>query len=338
MTHGTTAGRAGSRRALTPGENPYPPGMRLRFLGTGTSAGVPPIGMDPATDDPRDVRLRTSASLSFTDPDGKPRTILIDAGPDLRQQALAARMTRCDSLLITHHHVDHCWGMDELRRFNILMDAPIYMYTSRYTLDRLRTVYQHIFEPEKNQQASFVASVIPTAVEPFVPFELYGLRITPIELRHGRVPILGFRFDPADDSVKGVTIGQRRGGRRVSTGGILPLAYCTDVSSIPTDTWPYLTGSDEGRTGLGPLSTLVLDGLRKRKHPTHFAIGESVRVAERVEASQTWLVHMSQEVQHERDDAELPDGVNLAYDGLEIGEAAHDDPVADRGADVSGSW
>ena len=267
--------------------------MRLRFLGTGTSAGVPAIGIEPRSDDPRDVRLRTSATVEFVDPSGEERVILIDAGPDLRQQALSAGMTRLDAILITHHHVDHCWGLDEVRRFNVMMDRAIDLYGSRVTLDRLRVVYQHIFEAHRNIQRSFVATLIGHEARAGEAFELFGVRVTPLHLLHGRMPVLGFRFDRVD-------------GARV---GAFPMAYCTDVSSIPTETWG----------ALGGLKTLVLDGLRQRKHPTHMTIDESAATAERIGAEMTYMVHMSHEVVHAEAEAGLPENIRLAYDGLVVG-------------------
>ena len=273
--------------------------MRLRFLGTGTSAGVPSIGIDPISDDPRDVRLRTSATLEFTDASGQERVILIDAGPDLRQQALRAGLGRVDAILFTHNHVDHTWGLDEVRRFNVMMNRPIDLYANEQTLDHLRRVYQHIFEPRANVQKSFVASVIPHRIEPLRAFELHGLRITPLPLLHGRLPVLGYRFDAAERGLSG----------EPRPGGVLPLGYCTDVNSIPPETWPLLDG----------LEVLVLDALRKRKHATHFTLDEAVRAAERIGAGSTYFVHMNHEMVQAEIDAELPDGMQLAYDGLVLG-------------------
>lgn len=271
---------------------------RFRFLGTGTSAGVPAIGQAPFSNDPRDTRLRTSAVLEFLDPAGTPRTVLIDASPDLRQQALAAGLTRCDAILFTHNHVDHCWGLDEVRRFNVLMQRPIDIFADDHTMTRLRGVYQHIFESTGNRQQSFVASLIPRTIRPEHPFELHGLRITPITLLHGRVPILGFRIDRASPGLAGTP----------DAGGLLPMAYCTDVSGIPPETWPYLDG----------LKVLVLDALRYRSHPTHFTLGHAASVARRVGADRTFFVHMSNEVVHAEAEADLPESVRLAYDGLTL--------------------
>lgn len=267
--------------------------MKFEFLGTGTSAGVPAIGCDcPVcnSSDPRDQRLRTSACVRFIDATGQDRVFLIDAGPDLRQQSLRSSLCRTDAILITHNHVDHVFGLDEVRRFNVLMQESIGVYADARTHEALCRVYKHIFDSKSNMQPSFVATLNAHTIEPGVPFELHGVRVSPIQLLHGRLPILGFRLDRVDGS----------------DPGPLPLAYCTDVSRIPPESWPALEG----------LSTLVIDGLRHRKHPTHMSIAQAVSVAQRVEASQTYLVHMSHEVGHAETQDQLPSGVFLAYDGL----------------------
>ena len=160
----------------------------------------------------------TSACIRFTDPDGEPRTVLIDAGPDLRQQVLAHQIDRLDAILFTHNHVDHTFGLDEVRRFNVVMRSPIDVYAEDRTLDHLRRVYQHIFEPERNVQASFVASLIAHRLEAERAIVLHGVRFTPIRLLHGRLPILGFRIEPD------------RPGDWDGSDPWWPLAYCTDVS------------------------------------------------------------------------------------------------------------
>lgn len=278
--------------------------MILRFLGTGTSSGVPAIACDCrvcTSTDQRDTRLRAGAALQFIDSRGQDRVILIDATPDLRQQALAAKLRRCDAVLFTHNHVDHTFGVDELRRFNVVQQGPIEVFADAHTMGHLRRVYQHIFEADRNVNDSFVASLLPRLIEPGTSFELFGLRITPFKLLHGKLPILGYRFDAS--SPEGATIG--------GAASLLPLAYCTDVSGIPPDSWKHLRG----------LRTLVLDALRHRRHPTHFTLGEATSVAHEVGAAQTYFVHMSHDVSHEETDAELPETMHLAYDGLVLGES-----------------
>lgn len=273
--------------------------MRFVFLGTGTSAGVPAIGCDCAvctSEDPRDRRLRTSAAVIWTDPGGRERVALLDAGPDLREQSLRLGLKRCDAIFFTHNHVDHIFGLDEVRRFNALMGRPIDVFADAHTLASLRRVYQHIFDRDKNVNDSFVATLIPHTLEPGRPVELHGLRFTPFTLLHGGLPILGYRLE--------------RAAGAPDPDEPLPLAYCTDVSGIPPESWKHLRG----------LRTLVLDALRHRRHPTHFTVGQAVSVAHEARAGQTYFVHMSHDLPHETTDAELPEGMHLAYDGLTLGE------------------
>ncbi len=279
-------------------------------MGTGTSAGIPTIGCKCRvclSDDPRDTRLRTGAALRFTDRRGRARTILLDATPDLRQQALRHDLDRCDAVLFTHNHVDHIFGLDEVRRFNVTMQAPIDVYAETHTLESLRRVYQHIFDAQANVNRSFVATLIAHTIEPLEELELFGLRVTPIRLLHGRLPILGFRFDAIDDS---------------AASPILPLAYCTDVSGMPPETLRALAG----------VRTLVLDALRIRHHPTHYNLDQAVEVAQHVDAEQTYFVHMTHEIMHGEVDPELPEGVSLAFDGLVLGDVEAEAREAGAGA------
>ena len=271
--------------------------MRFLFLGTGTSAGIPVIACDCpacASTDPHDTRTRTGAAVTWTDPTGRERVVLLDSTPDLRAQALRHDLRRCDAILFTHHHVDHIFGLDEVRRFNAVMGEPIDIFADRHTMDALRRVYRHVFDASSNVNKSFVATLLPREVLPFQPIDLPGLRFTPIPFLHGKLPILGYRIDPIGPGM---------------SAPWLPLAYCTDVSAVPPETWPHLAG----------VRTLVLDALRKRHHPTHLTIDQAVQIAARVGAEQTYFVHMGHEVVHAEVDAELPAGVNLAYDGLELG-------------------
>ncbi|HVU62647.1 MAG TPA: MBL fold metallo-hydrolase [Phycisphaerales bacterium] len=272
--------------------------MRFTFLGTGTSSGVPAIACDCpvcTSADPRDNRLRTGAALEFVDPRGQLRTILLDCTPDLRQQALRANLRRCDAVLFTHNHVDHTFGVDELRRFNVVQNAPIEIYAEASVMEHLRRVYKHIFESERNVNKSFVATLIPFIIDPDKPIDLLGLRITPIRLLHGRLPILGFRIE--------------RAVNRPGEDDFLPLAYCTDVSAIPPESWAKLRG----------VRTLVLDALRKRHHPTHFTIDQAIAAAQQIGAERTLFVHITHDLGHAQTSEELPEGIELAYDGLSLG-------------------
>ncbi|MEC8855348.1 MAG: MBL fold metallo-hydrolase [Planctomycetota bacterium] len=271
------------------------------LLGTGTSSGVPVLGCDCSvctSTDPRDQRLRTSAALRFQDPDGHFREMLIDCGPDLRHQALRAGLRRCDGIFVTHHHVDHIYGLDEVRRFNALMKEPIDLFAEERTLDAIHRVYRHIFDAAKNLNPSFVAHVRTHRVTTDGSVSRMGIRATPIRLLHGKMPILGWRFDAVDAS----------GAALNDVPGPFPFAWCTDCSAIPPESWPRLEG----------LRHLFLDMLRPRSHPTHFCLDESLAVAEKVAAKQTWFIHMSHDVAHADLEASLPSGIAPAYDGLVV--------------------
>jgi phosphoribosyl 1,2-cyclic phosphate phosphodiesterase len=287
--------------------------MRFEFLGTGTSAGIPMIGCSCAvctSDDPRDKRLRTAGVLRYSDPTGQERVILLDAGPDLRAQALRSNLQRCDAILFTHNHVDHIFGLDEVRRFNAVMKAPIDIYADDHTMDSLERVYKHIFERDKNVNDSFVATLIPHRISDrdirdARPLDLFGLKATPIPLLHGRLPVLGWRVEGRDQ----MTEGRRdEGAASSSTSSLLPLSYCTDISAVPTDSWARLVGT----------RTLILDCLRERKHPTHLTLDEAVHIASEVGASRTYFVHMAHELPHQETQDRLPEGMFLAHDGLVI--------------------
>jgi len=269
--------------------------VRFTLLGTGTSSGVPVIACECATctsSDPRDRRTRVGAMLEFNDPEGNPRVILVDCPPDHREHALRHRIRRVDAILFTHAHVDHVFGLDDARLYNVTMQAPVHLYAERTVLDELTRIYDHIFRPHRNVNKSFVADVLTTVVEPGRSVRLFGIDATPVRLLHGALPILGWRFDAATPVADTP----------------LPLAYCTDVNGIPPESWAPLRG----------LQTLVLDMLRERKHPTHFSLDEALGTASESGARRTVFTHMTHDVRHAELSARLPAGVELGYDGLRL--------------------
>jgi phosphoribosyl 1,2-cyclic phosphate phosphodiesterase len=236
------------------------------------------------------------AVLEFTDPEGQPRTVLLDCPPDHREHALRHRIRRVDAILFTHAHVDHVFGLDDARLYNVSMRAPVHLYAERTVLDDLERIYDHIFRPHRNVNKSFVADVVTHAVLPGEPIALFGVQATPVRLLHGALPIVGWRFDAP-------------GARAASAGGSAgPIAYCTDVNGIPPETWPRLAGLD----------TLVLDMLRERAHPTHFSLQDALGVAGRLQARRTVFTHMTHDVRHAELSARLPAGVELGYDGMRL--------------------
>ncbi len=249
--------------------------LRVTLLGSGTSHGVPMIGCDCAvcrSDDPRDRRSRPSAYLDFAG-----RGVLIDTAPELRLQCLACDIRRCDAVLYTHHHIDHVAGLDDLRRFNWLQKESLPCYGRPETLARLRQMFAYVFEHDR-EYPSYKPRIDLRAIDG--PFEVCGVRVTPVPLLHGRMPVLGFRV-----------------GR---------FAYCTDVSEIPDASWPLLEGLD----------ALVLGALRRRPHPTHFTIDQAVAAARRIGARRTYFTHIAHELGHAETNAGLPEGMALGHDGL----------------------
>lgn len=265
--------------------------LTLTFLGSGTSAGVPMIGCNCdvcRSDDPRDQRSRASVTLSWPDgkvPDGQ-RRLLIDTAPEMRQQIIAAGINRIDGVLYTHTHSDHVVGLDDLRRFNAVMDQPLDLYAESHAWHDLRRMFAYVFESGQNPNRSFIPTLIPHKIEAEQAFEFHGATVTPLRLLHGKLKILGFRVDLGDRS----------------------LAYCTDVSSIPPETWPYLQDLD----------LLVMDALRYRHHPTHMTVDQALAAIDQAHPTQAVLTHIAHDIRHADLAGELPDGVDIAYDGLSI--------------------
>lgn len=256
--------------------------MTVTLLGTGTSTGVPVIGCHCEvcrSKDPRDVRTRCSALVSV---DGL--SIIIDTGPDFRHQALREGIDEVDAVLFTHHHADHIAGLDDLRPFFFGNKRPIPCYAHPNTASVVADTFRYIF---RDGTYPGVPKLHMKAVSaPFDVVSRYGrvgkVAVEPVPVFHGNLEMYGYR------------IGK--------------FAYLTDTSRIP----------DRSFALLRDLDVLVLDALRHEPHPTHFSIEEAVAAAQRIGARNTYFVHMTHSVLHALHDAQLPEGINLGYDGLTI--------------------
>ena len=254
---------------------------RLTFLGTGTSTGIPVIGCDCAvcrSDDPRDQRTRSSVLVRL--PGG---ILLVDTTPEMRLQLLREKVGLVHAIAYTHHHVDHLFGLDDARIFPQKLGGPVPIYCEAEVEATIRKVFDYAFEERvRSIPAGGVPKIEFERIGPGVPFEVLGQSILPIRLDHGRFRVLGFRIGD--------------------------LAYCTDVSSIPEESWPLLEGLD----------VLILDALRPEPHPTHFCLNEALGAIERLGPKQAYLTHLSHSFEHRTTGPTLPPRVALAYDGLTL--------------------
>lgn len=252
----------------------------LVFLGCGTSMGVPMIGCECGvctSSNPKNSRTRPSVLLHL--PGGN---LLIDTGPELRIQLVRERIGTIDAVLYTHYHVDHLFGLDDVRIFPWKQNRPMPVYCTDEVEEVIRQAFSYAFHPPPSELPSFVLPQLTFRRIDHRPFELLGETVTPVPLLHGRFNVLGFR------------IGN--------------LAYCTDVNRLPDTSWPLLAGLD----------TLILDCLRPgESHPSHFGLDEALTVIERVKPKQTYFTHMSHKWDYDHH-PRLPPGVALAYDGLRI--------------------
>jgi len=249
----------------------------LTVLGSGTSMGVPTIGCDCAvchSSDAHDRRTRPSVLVEFG---GK--TVLIDATPDFREQAIRERIRHLDAVLYTHAHADHILGLDDLRPLSFHRpNGKIPLYANARTADLIRAVFHYIFNSEYKYGG--LAQVEMHDLSETV--ELFGAKFQPVVVLHGDAEIYGFRFGTA--------------------------AYLTDFSQIPAPSMAQLQGLD----------LLFLDALRHRPHPTHSTVENSLRIVEELKPRRAFFTHICHDLPHEETNASLPPHVRLAYDGLKL--------------------
>lgn len=266
--------------------------ISLDFLGTGTSTGVPVIGCDCevcTSPDPRDARLRSSVVVRQGG-----TTVLVDTSPDLRAQVLRDPIPRIDAVLFTHAHADHTAGLDELRRYNAMQQEHLPVWASRDTAENLRQRFDYAFIDQYP-----VYGVIPDltlhTIDDTTPIRAGAMEIVPVPVKHGRLPILGYRFGS--------------------------IAYLTDVKTIPETSLPLLRDLD----------VLVLTALRKHPHPAHMSLEEALTAVELLQPRHTLFTHVAHDMgRYEVVAPTLPPNVDLATDGLRVvvdDKSGHADPV-----------
>ena len=254
--------------------------MKFTLLGTGTSTGVPSIGCECETctsDDPRDQRLRVSVLVEHGG-----RMVLIDTSSDFRQQALRAGLRHLDAVLITHCHADHIFGLDDIRPLNFRHGA-LGVYANERAWVDIRRIFKYIFEP--SHFGGGLPQVLAHTLYSGAAFCLGpDFQITPVEVIHGRLPVMAYRFND--------------------------FAYATDLSEIPPASLDMLRDLD----------VLVLDCLRLRPHPTHLWLERSLEYVRELRPRRAYFTHIAHDIKHARDSALLPRGVEWGYDGLVISD------------------
>ncbi len=251
--------------------------MKITFLGTGTSQGVPVIACDCQvcrSANEKDKRLRVSVLLETED-----KTIVIDTGPDFRYQMLRAGVKKLDAVLLTHEHKDHIAGLDDVRAFNFWQQRPMDVYSHQRVHEAVKREFYYAFEEKKYPG---VPSINLHAIGK-TPFNVLGLEVLPIEVMHYMLPVFGFRIND--------------------------FTYITDAKTI----------SDEEKRKIRGTKVLVINALQKEKHISHFTLEEAIAFANEVNAGKTYLTHISHRLgRYDEVMKELPEGIELAYDGLTL--------------------
>jgi phosphoribosyl 1,2-cyclic phosphate phosphodiesterase len=250
------------------------------LLGTGTSVGVPTIGCGCSvckSPNPRNKRTRTAAIVGL--PEGN---LLIDTPPELRLQLLREGIGIVHSVLFTHDHADHIFGLDDLRLFPFRLQGPVPIYCEPFVESRIRKSFDYAFSTDLQTHPGAKPSLEIRTIG-LENFSILGAEIQPMRLLHGpKFEVLGFRV-----------------------GNI---AFCTDTNGVP----------EKAREVLAGVEYLVLDALRYEPHPTHFHIEAALEVIDQIKPKQAYLTHCSHELDYELTNSQLPKGVELAYDGLRM--------------------
>lgn len=253
------------------------PALNITFLGTGTSGGVPIIGCHCevcSSADPKDNRLRSSILVRSAT-----TTLVVDTGPDFRQQMLRIDNEKLDAVLFTHPHKDHIAGLDDIRAYNFLQQQPMKIFANTMTQEALKRDFYYAFEENKFPGIPQL-DLIAIDREPFM---VGDIPVQPFYLWHYKMPVLGFRFGD--------------------------FAYATDVNNIDDDQKEIIKGT----------KVLILDALGKVKHISHYSLDEALEVADELQVPQVYFTHIGHKMGlHRRTNAELPLGRELAYDGLQI--------------------
>ncbi|MFZ9897882.1 MAG: MBL fold metallo-hydrolase [Gemmatimonadaceae bacterium] len=255
--------------------------MRLTFLGTGTSFGVPQVGCDCAvcrSTDPRDRRTRVGAVVESAG-----TRLLIDTPPELRLQLLAVGIHNVDAVVYTHEHADHTHGIDDLRAISVRRPGGLPIFGAPETLAALATRFPYIFDDAiRPLPGTSKPEGVARPLTPGEPTRIGALDLLPFEVPHGTQRVLGFRIGP--------------------------LGYVTDAKALPSAAFAALAG----------VRVLVLNALFRTTHPTHLSIDEAVAAAQRIGAAQTYLTHLTHRTGHADLAASLPAGITPAHDGLTV--------------------